>query len=474
MKYQDRPLVQALQKFHNQKPVSFHVPGHKSGVLSDLPEAIRQALAYDVTELTGLDDLHEPTEAIKQAEDKLSNLYGSDRSFFLVNGSTVGNLAMLYATVQRGDSIIVQRNAHKSIFNALELTGANPIFLSPDWHEQTQTAGTVSLKSVKEVLSQYPNAKAVVLTTPTYYGIVNKDLEAIVDVCHGYNIPVLVDEAHGAHFIVNEAFPQSALERGADLVVQSAHKTLPAMTMGSFLHIHSQFVDSERVAHYLQILQSSSPSYLLMASLDDARYYAETYNEEDYKSFQLYRSTIIQGLSDLECVEVVETDDELKLLLRTTGHTGFVLQQALEQQGLYPELADLYQVLLILPLVKAKHVEPCAQVIDKIKQAVECLTDQEDTAVPFHNILSISTPSSLVYTAEQLHKMNTEWLSFQRATGRVVAEAVIPYPPGIPLLCAGERMGREHIEQMQELLKAGCKFQGAFNIETTKVKVVVE
>lgn len=474
MKYQDRPLVQALQDFHNRKPVSFHVPGHKSGALSDLPVAMRQALAFDVTELTGLDDLHEPAEAIKQAEDKLSCLYGSDRSFFLVNGSTVGNLAMLYATVQPGDSVIVQRNTHKSIFNALELTGANPVFLSPDWHKQTQTAGTVSLRSVKEALTLYPNVKAAIFTTPTYYGVVNKDLGAIIEVCHSNNIPVLVDEAHGAHFIVNEAFPKNALELGADLVVQSAHKTLPAMTMASFLHIRSQFVKSERVAHFLQMLQSSSPSYLLMASLDDARYYAETYGEQDYESFQIYRRNLIRGLCEIEYIEVVETDDELKLLIRATGHTGFVLQEALEQQDVYVELADLYQVLLVLPLVKAKHVEQCAAVIDKFRQAMNCVVEKEATAVQINDILPISSPSSVVYTATQLHTMDTEWLNIQWTTGRVAAEAVIPYPPGIPLLCAGERVCQQHIVQMHDLLLNGCKFQGALNMETKQIKVVVE
>ncbi|WP_303968660.1 aminotransferase class I/II-fold pyridoxal phosphate-dependent enzyme [Sporosarcina ureae] len=474
MKYQDRPLVQALQDFHDQKPASFHVPGHKSGILSDLPEAMRQALAYDVTELTGLDDLHEPTEAIKQAEDKLSNLYRSDRSFFLVNGSTVGNLAMLYATVQRGDSVIVQRNAHKSIFNALELTGANAVFLSPDWHERTQTAGTVSLRSIKEALAQYPNSKAAILTTPTYYGMVNKDLKAIIEICHSHNIPVLVDEAHGAHFIASKEFPKSALELGADVVVQSAHKTLPAMTMASFLHIRSQFVESERVAHYLQMLQSSSPSYLLMASLDDARYYAEMYDEDDYGSFQLYRSSLIRGLSTIDHVEVVETDDELKLLIRVIGYTGFVLQEALEQQGVYTELADLYQVLLILPLVKAKHVESCVDVIDKFRQAVNSVTVQEATSVEIHNFLPISTATSVVYTANQIHVMDTEWIDIEKAIGNVAADAVIPYPPGIPLVCAGERISREHAEQMHKLLTAGCRFQGAFNIERKQIIVVVE
>ncbi|ARF14258.1 aminotransferase class I/II-fold pyridoxal phosphate-dependent enzyme [Sporosarcina ureae] len=474
MKYQDRPLVQALQNFHDRSPVSFHVPGHKGGALSDLPVAVRQALAYDLTELTGLDDLHEATGAIKEAEDKLACLYGSEQSFFLVNGSTVGNLAMLYATVQPGDLVMVQRNAHKSIFNALELTGANPVFLSPDWDEQTQTAGTVSLKTVKEALAQYPDVKAAVFTTPTYYGIINRDLRQIIEVCHSYSIPILVDEAHGAHFIVHDAFPKSALELGADLVVQSAHKTLPAMTMASFLHIRSKFVKVERVAHYLQMLQSSSPSYLMMASLDDARYYAETYDEKDYESFQIYRNNLIQGLCNIARVEVVRTDDQLKLLIRAAGHTGYVLQEALEQQGIYPELADLYQVLLVLPLLKAGDEESCVDLVDQFKVAMDCLAEKETTSMRFNNFTSNSSPSSVVYTANQLHTMDIEWVSMQSAIGKVAAAAIIPYPPGIPLLCAGERINQEHMVQIYDLLMAGCRFQGAINREKKQIKVVFE
>lgn len=474
MSYEDRPLIQALQNFRQKQPVSFHVPGHKNGELSGLPSAIRQALAYDLTELTGLDDLHEPAEAIQQAERKLSRLYSSDRSFFLVNGSTVGNLAMLYATVHTGDLVLVQRNAHKSIFHALELTGAHAVFLSPDWHERTNTAGTVSLQHVQEALIHYPDIKAVVLTTPTYYGIANKELKAIIELSHNHDIPVLVDEAHGAHFIVHEAFPKSALELGADVVVQSAHKTLPAMTMASFLHIRSQLVDAERMAHFLGMLQSSSPSYLLMASLDDARYYAETYNEKDYAGFHVYRQQLIEDLRSIEGLDVVETDDQLKLLLRVGHHTGFALQEELENQGIYPELADVYQVLLVLPLVKSGYNEQATDLLNRCRRAVENVARKKTTAVQIPHFSLANPISAVVYPVTQLHKMRTQWISVHQATGSVVAGLVIPYPPGIPLLFAGERVTTAHIQQIEELIGAGCRFQGALIIETKQIKVVVE
>ncbi len=273
------------------------MPGHKNGALSGLPAELRTALTYDLTELDGLDDLYQPEGVIKEAEQKLTDFYRSDKSFFLINGSTVGNLAMVYATCTVGETVIVQRNAHKSIFNAIELTGARPVFISPEWDSVTKTAGTVTAKQVEKALTSFPEAKAVILTYPTYYGTTGDELEESVRLCHEREIPVLVDEAHGAHFVIGEPFPTSALELGADVVVHSAHKTLPAMTMASFLHVRSNLIVPEKVAHYLQMLQSSSPSYLLMASLDDARAYVESYSEEDRIGFMKKRDDFLKQLN---------------------------------------------------------------------------------------------------------------------------------------------------------------------------------
>ncbi|WP_194841205.1 aminotransferase class I/II-fold pyridoxal phosphate-dependent enzyme [Sporosarcina cascadiensis] len=474
MSYEDRPLIQALEGFRAKQPVSFHVPGHKNGELSGLPMELRNALSYDVTELTGLDDLHEPSEAILKAEEKLAKLYHSDQSFFLVNGSTVGNLAMLYATVGRGDTVLVQRNAHKSVFHALELTGAQAVFLSPLWDERTRSAGGVAAADVKAALINFPDVKAAVFTNPTYYGLANKEMREIIDVCHAYNVPVLVDEAHGAHFIVNKGFPEGALALGADVVVQSAHKTLPAMTMASFLHVRSDLVNTEKVAHYLHMLQSSSPSYLLMASLDDARHYAETYGETDYEELQLYRQRLLEGLRGIDNIDLIETDDLLKLIIRVKGQSGFTVQEALEEQGIYSELADLYQVLLVLPLVKASHNRGPSEAVNKFKLAAKKLSALESNAVQVSVLEAVSPISAVVYSIDELQRMKTIWVSFKKAAGKVAGQAVIPYPPGIPLLCAGERITEGHCRQLQELVNADAHFQGAIDLEKMRIQTVIE
>lgn len=276
-----KPIIEGLERFRQQQNISFHVPGHKHGELSHLPQAFKDVMRYDVTELSGLDDLHYPEEMILEGENLLADTYGATKSFFLVGGSTVGNLAMIYATCNKGDTIIVQRNAHKSIFHAIELVGAKPIFVSPLWDERTMSATHVTYRDLKEAVENYSEAKAVVLTYPTYYGMTSNEIQQQIAYCHERGIPVLVDEAHGAHFNACTLFQLSALTLGADVVVQSAHKTLPAMTMASFMHVKSELIEADKIHHYLRMLQSSSPSYLLLASLDDARYYVQTYMESD-------------------------------------------------------------------------------------------------------------------------------------------------------------------------------------------------
>lgn len=472
MNQSDRPLVQALQNFKKQLPVSFHVPGHKHGLLSGLPDELRRALAYDFTELTGLDDLHEADGVIREAEELLSALYQSTRSFFLVNGSTVGNLAMIYATCSQGDSIIVQRNAHKSVFNAIELIGAEPVLITPPWNLHTRTPGVLIPEQVKEALDAYPNAKAVVLTYPTYYGVAGEGLREIIELAHAYSVPVLVDEAHGAHFIIGDPFPQSAIELGADVVVHSAHKTLPAMTMGSFLHVRSEIIDDKKIAHYLQMLQSSSPSYLLMASLDDARAYAALFTENDKQHFLKVRRAFIQELKSNTPFEVVETDDPLKLLIRIDGYTGFQLQAAFESIGIYAELADPYQVLFILPLWDERSIFSLQDWIKKMVETISLLGKEKKSPVLLDIPVWPFGISSLVHSPSTLAVMETEWISIEESAGRVVATSLIPYPPGIPLLVKGERILGSHLKTLSILRKMGAKFHGADRLTEEKIHVL--
>ncbi|WP_370644788.1 aminotransferase class I/II-fold pyridoxal phosphate-dependent enzyme [Sporosarcina sp. ACRSL] len=464
--------MQALQYFKEQNPVSFHVPGHKNGLLSSLPREMQASLAYDFTELTGLDDLHEAEGVIREAERLLSSLYQSSRSFFLVNGSTVGNLAMIFATCKADDMIIVQRNAHKSVFNAIEMTGARPVLLSPPWDAHTQTPGVLTAELVEEALAAYPEAKAVVLTYPTYYGVAGEGLQEIINLCHARSIPVLVDEAHGAHFIVGEPFPRSAIELGADVVVHSAHKTLPAMTMGSFLHVRSELVSEQKIAHFLQMLQSSSPSYMIMASLDDARAYVASYKDSDKNQFLELRNSFIRELTSIPILKIVETDDPLKLLIRAEGHTGFALQASLESKGFYAELADPYQVLFVLPLWNVQSTPPLQAWNEKIVAAITTLGKVEENPILPDMDAWPAGISMLAFPPPLLTDVETEWIALDEAAGRVAAGSIIPYPPGIPLLIKGEQITEGHIRALSALIRAGARFQGAVQLAEKKLYVM--
>ncbi|WP_427137885.1 aminotransferase class I/II-fold pyridoxal phosphate-dependent enzyme [Psychrobacillus psychrodurans] len=469
-----RPLVEALEKFHKNSPISFHVPGHKNGLLSNLPELIRDSMQYDLTELNGLDDYHHPEEAIKEAEQLLTKLYNTDESFFLVNGTTIGNLAMIYATCQYGEQIIVQRNAHKSIFHAIELVGAEPIFVSPKWDEQSKTASYVSLEVIEEAIQQFPFVKAVVLTYPNYYGVSSPDLENIIRLCHKLQMPVLVDEAHGAHFQTHKGFPKSALLYGADIVVQSAHKTLPALTMGSFLHIRSQFIDSKKVNKYLRMLQSSSPSYLILASLDDARSYVERYSPMDFKQLMDRREVFIQALETIPLIKVVQVDDHLKLLIRVGKYSGFQVQQAFEKQNIYVELADPHQVLLILPLLKVEHEYAFAEIRKRIKHAVDKLKKESPDLK--NNVFHMEqrSISTLQMSMEQLSEKQGEWIPYVRTIGRIAKGMIIPYPPGIPLILPGEKITVPILTELEEWIEKGALFQGEHRLEEKLIYVVEE
>ncbi|MCY9187147.1 aminotransferase class I/II-fold pyridoxal phosphate-dependent enzyme [Bacillus halotolerans] len=472
------PLYHALIQHARRNSHSFHVPGHHNGdvFFDEAKTTYNPLLTIDLTELSGLDDLHHPSGVIKEAQDLVSQLYGSAESFFLVNGTTVGNLAMILSVCDPGDTILIQRNCHKSVFHAVDLAGAEPVYLAPDIDEIMHVATHVSLDTIKEALKAYPNAKGLVLTNPTYYGH-SADLTEIISEAHQYGIPVLVDEAHGAHFVLGEPFPASALQMGADIVVQSAHKTLPAMTMGSYLHLNSNKIERNRVADYLNRLQSSSPSYPIMASLDLARAYVQHMIEEQKLSDVLQHIQLIkQTFDSLAYAEAVEpanqriTTDPLKLTIRSKcGHSGFTLQKIFECVNIFTELADENQVLLVLPLGGKQRID--SETIKKIDHEIEKTpSDQMNVSAEWE-----AQPITVMpYPKKVLNTLQKEYVGFDKAAGRLNAEDVIPYPPGIPMIMAGERITRESVQKLSRLISMKTHVQGNMKINEKQLLVYIE
>ncbi|MCT8136348.1 aminotransferase class I/II-fold pyridoxal phosphate-dependent enzyme [Anaerobacillus sp. CMMVII] len=463
MNQNNLPLYEALWSFRNENPISLHVPGHKNGLVfpSQAKELYQSILSIDVTELSGLDDLHHASGVIKQAEDLTANLYGSKSCYFLVGGSTVGNIAMIMATCEAGDTVLVQRNSHKSVINGLRLAKVKPIFIEPDFDVDAQIATTMDDASVIEAINKYPEAKAIFMTRPNYYGY-TKEIDRIVSIAHEHNMVVLVDEAHGAHFgHPSSLFPKSAIHSKADIVVQSAHKTLPAMTMCSFLHFNSQLVDENKLKYYLQLFQSSSPSYPLLASLDLARFYLANLSKvellltlEKINEFKKYLNQIPQ-------LKVVENEhfhvDPLKVTVQSCCElNGFEVQKLLEEEGIYTEMADLHNVLFVLPL---SIVTDLLSIGEKIANKLKGKSlEQKSVKVANESINKIS---SLALSYEQMENVEVEIIAIEDSKGKIISEEIIPYPPGVPLLVRGERIENNHIEQLFALRKSGAYFQGA-------------
>lgn len=466
------PLYEALLVHTKKSSDSFHVPGHKNGTVFSKygKDLYRQLLAIDVTELRGLDDLHYPTGVIKEAQEIAAHLYGSLKCFFLIGGSTVGNLAMIMATCKEGDTVLVQRNCHKSLLNGLRLAKVNPIFLQPNFDLEAQIATCLDEMIVLEAIKKYPTAKALIITNPNYYGYTST-LQNIITKAHQNNIAVLVDEAHGAHFgHPSTLLPKSAIIEGADIVVQSAHKTLPAMTMASYLHYNSEIVDIKKLSYFLQLFQSSSPSYPIMASLDLARHFLATLPEKEVentvKAIKAFK-TFINTIPQLKTVESESYEiDPLKVTVQSQCKlTGFQLQELFEEAGIYTELADTRNVLFVMPLVITTDL---IFIAEKIKQK---LSEYEN--VPRYNKLDVTYVnkiSSLAMSYPEMDETDIKLIPLKNSVGRIIAEEIIPYPPGVPLLISGEKVEKIHIEYIKDLTVAGASFQGA-NIFETGVRV---
>jgi len=447
------PLYEALMKHVKQNPVSFHVPGHKNGNLfvKEPSQLFSNLLKYDQTELRGLDDLHQPEGAINEAQILAAELYKVKRTFFLVNGSTSGNLAMILSACKPGKSILVQRNSHKSVMHGLQLAGAKPIFFSPEFDKETGRSSIVNVETIKAAIEKYPDIKAIVLTYPDYFGS-TYDLTSIVEYAHNRGIPVLVDEAHGAHFVLGDPFPKSAIECGADLIIHSAHKTLPAMTMGSYLHFQSDLIDEKTVRHYLQIVQSSSPSYLIMASLDLARKYVAQYSENDKDNLlkQIDRLRELLKTFPLWDVENIRThiDDPLKITLTSNQYSMTKVERWLNDNGIYPEMVQNNQLLLIAGL---EFDDATIKQVERLKDvAHDDLTGINRGTM--NDKWYKNTINELPISYDKLQKLNIEWLHWDEAVGQLAAESIIPYPPGIPFLLKGEMIEKEHVQWIQEAI----------------------
>lgn len=463
------PIVHALQRHLDRTPISWHVPGHKNGTLTPLPDFFK----WDVTELPGLDDFHHPEEAIADAIALLQKVYGAKASHFLVNGSTVGNWAMLAATAARGERVYVQRNSHKSVFNALEWLGIEPIFLEPDIHEETGISGHVSRETLKEAFTKYPGGVGVFITSPTYYGEA-ANITSLVQLTASHELPLLVDEAHGAHF--GEAFGvRSAFELGATAVVQSAHKTLPALTMGAWMHERFSEKMRRKLQRALQAFQTSSPSYLLLASLDYARSYREQWTVKGMSDIQASHDTFIEALQRFDHMTVLRFDDWSRMTLTYEGYSGDALLHALRAVQLDAEFALGDHVVCILPLRPLAKSEQ-DDWVHRVERAIQMMKSE---GIPLKRyieqpIMGKIQVSALACSYEQLEQATGTFRQLDECIGHVSLETIIPYPPGIPLIVRGERITAEQVLRLRHYQTVAVHLQGGEQLQRGALRVIEE
>jgi arginine decarboxylase len=474
----ETPLLDALWDCANKHHAPFYTPGHKQG------KGISQRLVdrfgadvfrADLPELPELDNLFAPQEVILAAQQLAAAAFGADRTWFLVNGSTCGVEAAILATCGAGDKIILPRNVHYSVIAGLILSGAIPIFVYPEYDPALEIAHSITPDGVASALAQHPDAKAVMMVYPTYYGVCG-DVSAIASLTHQYNIPLLVDEAHAAHFAFHPELPTSALTAGADLSVQSIHKVLGAMTQASMLHVQGNRVNIDRVSKALQLLQSTSPSYLLLASLDAARQQMALQGKELMtRTLQLAddarnRISQIPGLSVLQLVEkspgfVALDKTRLTVTVSGLGLTGFEADEILHQElGVTAELPSLQHLTFIITLGNT------ASDIERLVQAfitLACMRAGEAEGAqgaegekPFASRLLHRSSYLSPLTPREAFFASTETLPIEQTSDRLSAELVCPYPPGIPVLIPGEVITPEALDYLQKIKIMGGYISG--------------
>lgn len=484
MDHRKAPIYDRLIEHRGRGTHRFHVPGHKGGGGTLVTEReFRAVLEIDLTEIPGLDDLHQPEGVIEEAQRLAADVFGAAHTFFLVGGSTAGILALMLTVGRSGRPVIVQRNAHKSIMNGLMLAGARAVFVAPRIDPASGLPGGADAQDVAEALRRYPDAAAVVLTNPNYYGM-GVDLRPLVDLAHARGVPVIVDEAHGAHYGHHPDLPASALAAGADGVVQSTHKMLTAMTMGAMLHLgDGGRIDPADVQQALRIVQSSSPSYPILASLDLCRRQlalrgAELFDEALRVAAELRGRLAAMPRLDVLAVPrdaaraAFTTLDPLKLTLReaTGSLSGFELLEALDACGCVAELADPRHVLLALgPATAERDAAALIRALERIlrrlppkRPATDGAGKQENAADP-GAIPAISEPIQFgVRFTDGGGKEGGRpaLVELREAAGRIAAEPVVPYPPGVPLLLPGERITADAAEQLKRWRSAGARIHG--------------
>lgn len=468
-----------------KNPVQFHIPGHikGAGIDPDFREFIGDnALAMDLINIAPLDDLHHPHGMIDEAQKLAAETFGADYTLFSVQGTSGAIMTMIMSVVGPGDKIMVPRNVHKSIISAIIMSGAIPIFMVPEVDLRLGIRHGVSLDTVKNGLDEHPDIKALLVINPTYYGVA-ADLKSIVELAHERGIPVLVDEAQGIHIHFHDELPLSAMQAGADMAASSVHKLGGSMTQASVLNIRKGLIDPHRVQKILSMLTTTSTSYLLLASLDVARRQLALRGREMLDrviGLAMETRERINRIPGLYCFgsDIIGENssrfdyDPTKLCInvRDLGVTGSEIERLLREEfNIEVELSDLYNVLCIVSLGHRKED------LDQLVHAMETLAGRLYESGPSHpDDTMIRVTPELVMPPREAFYAKVDVVPLEESADRIIAESIMVYPPGIPVLLPGERITQVNIDYIRSCLEAGLPVQGPEDPTLTMVKVVKE
>ncbi len=486
-------LYEALTAYAGEDIVPMHMPGHKRNAQF----VMENPYQIDITEMDGFDNLHHPAGIIHCLMERIRIGYGSRCSYVLVNGSTGGILASIAACCRQGDRILVARNSHRSVYNAIRLLGLNPVYVYPEGGEGAKEEdadrkslgipGKITVSRVQSILQQYDDIKCVLVTSPTYEGMVSPVRE-IAEVVHGYGCPLIVDEAHGAHFNWHNYFPETAVQAGADLVVESLHKTLPALTQTAVLHLGGSMVRKSRLEWALQVFQSSSPSYVLMAGVDRCFSYLEEQRGREFDRYTKMLDEFYDKMRRLTKLYLLDSADKerSKLVIGTdrAGISGRELVAVLRGKfGIEMEMSSVNYALGMTSVCDGE--ENFLRLAGALLELDAGLSGRTAAGDGFWGAVEAGeragcglTPywdqwkaPEMFCTSWEADEYGEEDIPLAQAEGRATGEDIFLFPPGIPLVVRGERISAEILEFLQWSIQQGFEYIG---VERKRIRVILE
>ena len=486
------PFVEALESYKEQHFVPFHTPGHKIGV--EAPQLLKEwmgpALPYDLGVMYALDDLHEPEGALKESQDLTAELYDADCCWFSINGTTALIEAMIMGAVGPDETIIIPREAHRSVISGLVLSGAKPVYMDCQFDDRWGIPLGVSLEDAVRTMEAHPEAKAILLVYPNYYGV-GVDIVNIVKEAHNRGLIVLVDEAHGPHLPFSESLPIGAIEAGADLVAQSTHKSVGSLTQTSWLLGQGERINKRRITQMHQMLQSTSPNYIFLASLDMARHQLATVGEalvHRTVELSMYLRKELHKISGITTMEYKDIQDRItnydvtKVVIdaKELGLTGVAFERMLRKQRIEVELVQAHHVLVLITIGDTKAS------VDALIKAVKTVSDEvlnssyttdhsldgnfdvlsKDSAVLPTPVVCV-TPRNAMYA-------HREQVPLSEALHRIAGETIAYYPPGIPCVAVGEVISESVIQYIENRKALGYVPNGADDMTLETIWVLQE